>query len=99
MLQYIFFSVTNAYRGLCFHLGGQMSFNKEVFDVTNKRLGNGWEDFLPLPFKKHNIFFLSGDYVGPVVTSPKHDDLSINWCLGDKDIEVLDSSKGFIHDG
>ncbi|XP_026228159.1 adenosine deaminase domain-containing protein 2 [Anabas testudineus] len=80
-------------------LGGQMSFNKEVFDVTNKRLGNGWEDFLPLPFKKHNIFFLSGDYVGPVVTSPKHDDLSINWCLGDKDIEVLDSSKGFIHDG
>ncbi|GAA6225699.1 adenosine deaminase domain-containing protein 2-like [Lates japonicus] len=80
-------------------LGGQKHINEEVSDITNKRLGDGWEDFLPPSYKKHNVFLVCGNYVGPVVTSSQHDDLSINWCLGDKDIEVLDSSKGFIVDG
>ncbi|XP_044227569.1 adenosine deaminase domain-containing protein 2 isoform X1 [Thunnus albacares] len=80
-------------------LGGQKLLNEGVSDITNKRLGDGWEDLLPPSYKKHNIFFLCGDQVGPVVTSPRHDDLSINWCHGDKDIEVLDSTKGFIVDG
>ncbi|XP_022594446.1 adenosine deaminase domain-containing protein 2-like [Seriola dumerili] len=80
-------------------LGGQKRFNEQVSDITNKRLGDGWEHFLPPSYKKHSIIFLCGDYVGPVVTSLQHDDLSINWCLGDKDVEVLDSSKGFIIDG
>lgn len=93
------FTVKSTYKGCHVHLGGQKILNKEVSDITNKRLANGWEDFLPLPYKKHNIFFLCGDYVGPLVTSTQHDDLSINWCLGDKDIEVLESSKGFIVDG
>ena len=79
--------------------GGQKHFNKEVSDVTNKRLGDELVGFLPPSYKKHNIFFLCGDYVGPAVASPRHNDLSINWCLGDKDVEVLDSSKGFIVDG
>ncbi|KAM4545839.1 adenosine deaminase domain-containing protein 2 [Odontesthes bonariensis] len=80
-------------------LGGQNTFNKEVSDITNKRLGDGWEEFLPPSYRKHDIFLLCGDHVGPVVTSPLHDNLSINWCLGDKDIEVLDSSKGIIVEG
>ncbi|KAF3705648.1 Adenosine deaminase domain-containing protein 2 [Channa argus] len=80
-------------------LGGQMALNEEVSDITNKRLGDGWEDFVFLPYKKHKIVFLCADYVGPVVTSPQHDNLSINWCLGDRDIEVLDSDMGFIVDG
>ncbi|XP_056254326.1 adenosine deaminase domain-containing protein 2 [Seriola aureovittata] len=80
-------------------IGGQKRYNEQVSDITNKRLGDGWEHFLPPSYKKHSIIFLCGDYVGPVVTSLQHDDLSINWCLGDKDVEVLDSSKGFIIDG
>nr|XP_033466522.1 adenosine deaminase domain-containing protein 2 isoform X2 [Epinephelus lanceolatus] len=80
-------------------LGGQKISNEEVSDITNMRLGDGWEDVLPPTYKKRNIHFLCGDYVGPVVTSPQHDDLSINWCHGDKDIEVLDSSNGLIIDG
>ncbi|XP_045897030.1 adenosine deaminase domain-containing protein 2 [Micropterus dolomieu] len=79
-------------------LGGQKLFNEEV-SITNKQLDDGLEDLLPQSYKKHNIIFLSGDYVGPVVTTPQHDNLSINWCLDDKDIEVLNSSKGFIIDG
>ncbi|XP_028452306.1 adenosine deaminase domain-containing protein 2 isoform X2 [Perca flavescens] len=79
-------------------LGSQKLSNVEVSDNTNMRLGDGWEDFLPPSYKKHNIIFLCGDYVGPVGASPQHADLSINWCLGDKDIEVLDSSKGIIID-
>ncbi|XP_068572660.1 adenosine deaminase domain-containing protein 2 isoform X2 [Cebidichthys violaceus] len=81
-------------------LGGQQLLNEEVSDVTNMRLGDGWEDILPPSYQKHNIFFLRGDYVGPVVTSSRrHDKLSVNWCLGDKDVEVLDSDKGFVIDG
>lgn len=67
-------------------------------DITNKRLGDALQDLLPPSYKKHNIF-ISGDYVGPPVASPRHDNLSINWCLGDKDIEVLDSTSGLIIDG
>ncbi|KAK5918211.1 hypothetical protein CgunFtcFv8_002993 [Champsocephalus gunnari] len=81
-------------------LGGQKFFYEEVSNITNMRLGDGWEDILPSSYKKkHNIFFLCGDYVGPAVISPKHDSLSVNWCLGDKDVEVLDSSDGRIVDG
>uniref|UniRef100_UPI0037E8211B adenosine deaminase domain-containing protein 2 n=1 Tax=Semicossyphus pulcher TaxID=241346 RepID=UPI0037E8211B len=80
-------------------LGGQKVFNDEVSDITNKRLGDEIKDFLPPSYKQHNIHFLCGDYVGPAVSSPWRDDLSINWCLGDKDIEVLNSSNGFIIDG
>uniref|UniRef100_A0A3P8TLT9 Adenosine deaminase domain containing 2 n=1 Tax=Amphiprion percula TaxID=161767 RepID=A0A3P8TLT9_AMPPE len=71
----------------------------QMSDIANKRLGDGWETLLPLSYKKHDIFFVCGDYVGPAAASPGHDNVSINWCLGDKDIEVLDSSKGCIIDG
>lgn len=73
--------------------------NEDVSVITNKRLGDGWQSFLPQPYKKHDIFFLCGDYVGPALPTPDHDNLSINWCHGDKDIEVLDSSKGSIVEG
>ncbi|XP_034539375.1 adenosine deaminase domain-containing protein 2 isoform X2 [Notolabrus celidotus] len=80
-------------------LGDQGVVNEEVSDITNKRLGDEMEDILPPFYKQHKIFFLCGDHAGPKQTSPQHDDLSVNWCLGDQDIEVLDSSKGFIVDG
>lgn len=73
--------------------------NEEVSDITNKRLGDGWEGILPPSYKKHNIVFLSADCIGPAVTQPLHHNFSINWCLGDKDIEVLDSSKGIAVEG
>jgi len=61
------------------------------------RLGDGWEDILPPSYRKQNIFFICGDYVGPAVTS--HDALSVNWCLGDEDVEVLDGDEGFVTNG
>uniref|UniRef100_A0A3Q3X801 A to I editase domain-containing protein n=1 Tax=Mola mola TaxID=94237 RepID=A0A3Q3X801_MOLML len=70
----------------------------QVSDITNKRLGDALQHSLQPCYKKHNIIFLSGDYVGPTVASLQHNDLSINWCFGDKDIEVLDSSNGSIFD-
>ncbi|XP_038159010.1 adenosine deaminase domain-containing protein 2 [Cyprinodon tularosa] len=80
-------------------LGSQKVFNQEMSDITNKRLGDGWEGVLPPSYKKQDIIFISGDYVGPAETSQIHNTVSINWCLGDKDIEVLDSSKGNIIEG
>ncbi|KAM3601830.1 uncharacterized protein V6R79_019744 [Siganus canaliculatus] len=78
-------------------LGGQNGFNKELSNITNKRLGDALED-LPPSYKKQDIFFLCGDFVGPHKASPHHVNISINWCLGDKVIEILDSSSGHIFD-
>ncbi|CAJ1063562.1 adenosine deaminase domain-containing protein 2 isoform X1 [Xyrichtys novacula] len=80
-------------------LGGQRDFNREMSDFINKRLGDEIKDVLPSSYKQQEILFLYGDSATSNVTSPRHGDLSINWCLGDKDIEVLDSSKGFIVEG
>lgn len=76
-------------------LGGQKLSNEDVSNIINKRLGEGWEGLLPPPFKKKNIDFICGEQVG-LGPSFANSHLSINWCLGDKDIEVLDSSKGLI---
>lgn len=72
--------------------------NEKVSDITNKRLGDGWDGILPPSYEKHNIIFLSDDYVRPAVSLP-HDHFSINWCLGDKDIEVLDCRTGVVVEG
>ncbi|XP_059207766.1 adenosine deaminase domain-containing protein 1 isoform X2 [Centropristis striata] len=80
-------------------LGGQKHLNEEVFNITNMRLGDGWKEILPASYKNHHIFFLCGNYAGPAVTSTRHDNLSINWCSGDADIEVVDGTKGLIVDG
>lgn len=85
--------------GFHIYLGGKKIFNEHVSDVTNKRLDDALRDCLPSSYRKHNIFFVSGHYVGPAVASAQHVDLSINWCLGDKDIEVVDSTTGLIIDG
>lgn len=84
---------------VAFYLGGQTLYNEGVSDTVNKRLGDDWEDSLPTSYRKQNIIFLCSDLVRPIVTYPQHNDLSINWCLGDEDIEVLNSSEGFIADG
>ncbi|KAF7206212.1 adenosine deaminase domain-containing protein 2 [Nothobranchius furzeri] len=80
-------------------LGGHVSLSTEVSDFTNNRLVDGWEDTLPPTYKKHDIIFLSGDPITPAINSPVHDHPTINWCLGDEDIEVLDSSQGIIVEG
>ncbi|XP_071402085.1 adenosine deaminase domain-containing protein 2 [Centroberyx affinis] len=80
-------------------LGSQSLSAKDFSDITNKRLGDGWEDPLAPPYRKQKIFFLCGDQVGPILISPQHEHLSINWCLGDQDIEVLDSGNGYIING
>ncbi|XP_061818561.2 adenosine deaminase domain-containing protein 2 [Nerophis lumbriciformis] len=79
-------------------LGGQKMFNDQLADITNDNLGEGWEDILPSTYKKQDIVFLHWDEEGAAEASQQPDVLSVNWCLGDKDIEVVDSSKGFIDD-
>uniref|UniRef100_A0A672G7P4 Adenosine deaminase domain containing 2 n=1 Tax=Salarias fasciatus TaxID=181472 RepID=A0A672G7P4_SALFA len=61
-------------------------------DYANKRLRDDWDGLLPAHYKKHDIRFLFSDSVGPSVESQQRAGLSVNWCLGDGDIEVLDSS-------
>lgn len=67
--------------------------------TINSRLDDGLQDALPSPYKKQHVVCHSGAHVGPEGASPIHGDLAINWSLGDKDIEVLDSSTGLIVHG
>lgn len=76
-------------------LGGLKLSDEDVSNIINKRLGEGWEELLPPPFRKKNINFICGEQVGPAPFSA-NSHLSINWSLGDRDIEILDSSKGLI---
>nr|XP_057943033.1 adenosine deaminase domain-containing protein 2 [Doryrhamphus excisus]XP_057943034.1 adenosine deaminase domain-containing protein 2 [Doryrhamphus excisus] len=79
-------------------LGGQKMYVHNMAEITNERLGEGWDNILPAWYKKQKIIFLHCDEVTAREGWPQHDVLSINWCLGDKDIEVVDSGKGLIDD-
>ncbi|XP_047463233.1 adenosine deaminase domain-containing protein 2 [Mugil cephalus] len=80
-------------------LGGQTVSHKTLSDSINKRLGDEWDGFLPPSYRKHSVLVHSGVSARRGANSHKHDKLSVNWCLGDKDVEVLDGGRGFIADG
>ncbi|KAM3869145.1 adenosine deaminase domain-containing protein 2-like [Diretmus argenteus] len=80
-------------------IGNKYLTAQDMSELTNKRLGEGWEDQLAPPYRKQDIFFLCGDQGGPLLNPPELEDCSINWCCGDQDIEVVDSAQGYIIDG
>ncbi|XP_075878435.1 adenosine deaminase domain-containing protein 2 [Nelusetta ayraudi] len=81
-------------------LGAKKAIGNSLWCHTiNSRLDDSLKDALPSPYKKQHVVCHSGAHVGPKVASPLHGDLAINWSLGDKDIEVLDSSTGLIVPG
>ncbi|XP_061659986.1 adenosine deaminase domain-containing protein 2 isoform X2 [Syngnathoides biaculeatus] len=79
-------------------LGAKKVYARHLSDIANKCLGDGWEEILPPLYKRYETIFLCCEDIEPIRVSLGEDVLSVNWCLGDKDIEVLDSSKGFIDD-
>lgn len=82
-------------------LGSKMNFDGEVCDIAKKRLDDSLLEFLPPPFKKQDVVFLHCDIealTGNLVGG-EYGDLSVNWCLGDKDIEVLKGTTGFVVEG
>ncbi|XP_062372292.1 adenosine deaminase domain-containing protein 2 [Sardina pilchardus] len=78
--------------------GASSSYYEHVSDTINKRLGDGWQDALPHPYKASSIFFLPGDNIGPLLPSDRCKDLSINWSRGDSSIEIVDGTVGHIID-
>lgn len=78
----------------CF-LGDSRHCSEKVSEIINNRLGTGWNNALPPAFKQTTIFFLSGESVGPFENTEYCKDLSVNWCLGDSSIEILDSTTGY----
>lgn len=83
-----------------YYSGDSSQYSEKVSETINKRLGEGgWEELLAPPFSRKRIFFLSSEGVGPPLSTAHCTDLSINWCLGDASIEVLDSTNGFTVDG
>lgn len=75
--------------------GDSRHCSEKVSEIINKRLGTGWNNALPPPFKQTTIFFLSGESVWPVENTNYCKDLSVNWCLGDSSIEILDGTTGY----
>lgn len=82
-----------------FNLGNQTNGDGEVCDISKKLLDDSLLELLPPPFKKQDILFLHCNHVDLTDEVLQHSHLSINWCLGDKDIEVLDGTTGFIVEG
>uniref|UniRef100_A0A673HYX3 Adenosine deaminase domain-containing protein 2-like n=1 Tax=Sinocyclocheilus rhinocerous TaxID=307959 RepID=A0A673HYX3_9TELE len=76
-------------------LGDSKYCSEKVSEIISKRLVTGWNDALLPPFKQTTIFFLSGEHVGPYENTDHCKDLSVNWCLGDSSIEILDSTTGY----
>ncbi|TSL34645.1 Ubiquitin thioesterase OTUB1 [Bagarius yarrelli] len=64
-------------------------------DVINKRLGTDLKDALNPPYQQKEIYFQTGENIGPPVSSDHYKDLSVNWCLGDFSLEILDSTTGY----
>ncbi|XP_028322993.1 adenosine deaminase domain-containing protein 2 [Gouania willdenowi] len=79
--------------------GGQMMFRESLFDTINMRLGDKWDNRLPPTYKKQSVIFHFSESDGTTTGSSCCDNLSINWCLGDRDVEVIDSSQGTVIDG
>lgn len=85
---------------LVFYCSGDPSHCSDVVANTiNKRLGTGLKDVLIPPYQQTAIFFQNGENVEPSVSSEHCKDISVNWCLGDSSIEILDSTTGFAISG
>ncbi|XP_066559967.1 adenosine deaminase domain-containing protein 2 isoform X1 [Amia ocellicauda] len=75
-------------------LGDYSHSVEKVSDVINERLGQGWHSQLPPPFEKREMYIFGGANVGPLASPPEYKDLSLNWCLGDVGVEIIDSTTG-----
>lgn len=82
-----------------FDLGSKANFDGDVCDITTKRLDDSLLEFLPKPFKKQDVVVLHCDTEALTGNSPECSDLSVNWCLGDNDVEVLNGTTGFVVEG
>ncbi|XP_072542919.1 adenosine deaminase domain-containing protein 2 [Salminus brasiliensis] len=80
-------------------LGDSSHLAENVSNTINKRLGSGVKDILPPPYQQTAIFFQNGEHVGPALISDHCKDFSVNWCMGDSSIEVLDSTTGYAVSG
>ncbi|XP_060780949.1 adenosine deaminase domain-containing protein 2 isoform X2 [Neoarius graeffei] len=80
-------------------LGDASHCSDIVSDTINKRLGTGLKDVLIPPYQQKTIFFQHGENVEPAASSDHCKDLSVNWCLGDSSIEILDSITGYAISG
>ncbi|KAB5579329.1 hypothetical protein PHYPO_G00193820 [Pangasianodon hypophthalmus] len=80
-------------------LGDASHCSDIVSDTINKRLGTGLKDVLIPPYQQTSIFFQNGENVELAVSSDHCKDLSVNWCLGDSSIEILDSTSGYAISG
>ncbi|KAI4895759.1 hypothetical protein NFI96_024053, partial [Prochilodus magdalenae] len=77
-------------------LGDASHHAENVSNTINKRLGTGVTDCLPPPYLQTTIFVQNGESVGPAEGLDHCKDLSVNWCLGDSSIEILDSTTGYV---
>ncbi|KAG7272013.1 hypothetical protein CRUP_004172 [Coryphaenoides rupestris] len=71
----------------------------DVCNIINKLLDGAWSQQLVAPYRKQDILVQWGDRVASVVPLESQQTLSLNWCVGDQEVEVLDGASGYIIDG
>ena len=81
-----------------FDSGSQTNGNGEVCDITKSRLDDSLLEFLPPPFKKQDMVFLHCGLAALKEDCPRPCELSLNWCLGDENFEVVNATTGFVVD-
>ncbi|KAJ3584361.1 hypothetical protein NHX12_014856 [Muraenolepis orangiensis] len=78
--------------------GSPSNSAEDASDAINGRLGEQLQQQLATPYRRQDVLVQCGDAVAPVgpLWCPKT--LSLNWCAGDKEVEVLDVTSGYIVD-
>ena len=62
-------------------------------------MGTDWQQQLAAPYRRQDVLVQCGDRVAPLVALAPEQNLSLNWCAGDQELEVLDGASGYIVDG
>ena len=79
--------------------GSKIHSAEEVSNVINRHLGEGWQQQLAAPYRRQDILVQCGGRVAPFAPLSPEQNLSLNWCMGHQEVEVLDGASGYIVDG
>ncbi|CAL8280124.1 unnamed protein product [Arctogadus glacialis] len=80
-------------------LGSKLHSAEEVSYVVNRPLGEDWQQQLAPPYRRQDILVQCGNRVAPTTPLRPKQNLSLNWCVGDGKVEVLDGASGYVVDG
>ncbi|XP_062917304.1 adenosine deaminase domain-containing protein 1-like isoform X4 [Mobula hypostoma] len=77
-------------------LSDQLHALHAIRKAVNQRVDESLNEKLPAPFAAQQVHFFHCIEEGAEEVNPLHKELSINWCQGDKTVEIVDGATGKI---